>query len=182
MSLYHAYSQTVADGTATSVVRMREYLHYDPDTGAIVWKIKRTQNATANVGDMAGGIDDHGYRRVMFDGKKYRAHRLAFLLMGYAMPEQVDHINGDRTDNRWVNLRPANALTNAKNARRRADSATALTGVTFSKQHGKWKVRINNDGVTEYLGLFENLLDAAAARLSKQNHYAYSVRHGKVTQ
>ena len=163
----------------SALTRLRQYLQYDPETGAIVWLVKRTKNSTANVGDLAGGIDEHGYRRIMFDGKKYRAHRLAFVLMGHDMPEQVDHINGDRTDNCWVNLRPANPKINAKNACRRVNTKTALTGVSFSTPHNKWKVRINLDGVTEYLGLFDNILDAAAARISRQNAYAYSDRHGR---
>lgn len=179
MAVSHVYSQTVADGTAISLVRMREFLSYSPDTGDLVWLRKRTHNRKANVGDVAGGVDEHGYIRIMFDGKKYRAHRVAFVLMGLPMPEQVDHINGNRRDNRWVNLRPSNAQANARNACRRQDSRTALTGVTFSVQHGKWKVRINRSGVTQYLGLFPNLLDAAAARLSAQNALAYSHRHGK---
>lgn len=164
-----------------SIDRMRQFLDYDPDTGKFVWLKKRTMNSTANVGDEAGSIDENGYRRLMFDGKKIRAHRLAFLFMGMAMPEQVDHINGDRSDNRWSNLRPSSAQVNPKNACRRKDSRTAVTGVTFSKQHGKWKVRVNRAGVTEYLGLFSNLLDAAAARISKQNSYEYSDRHGRAT-
>jgi len=159
--------------------RLCEFLSYDPETGEVRWLVKRTQNSTANVGDLAGSLDENGYRRVMFDGKKMRVHRLAFVFMGQPVPEQVDHINGDRSDNRWCNLRPSNAQHNARNACRRKDSETAVTGVTFSKAHGKWKVRVNRSGVTEYLGLFANLLDAAAARISKQNAYDYSDRHGK---
>lgn len=166
----------------TALLRLRQHLRYDPETGDIVWLVKRTKNATANVGDLAGGIDENGYRRIMFDGKKYRAHRLAFLFMGYDMPEQVDHINGNRADNRWANLRAADPNINAKNARRRTNTKAALTGVSFSKQQSKWKVRINVGGVTEYLGLFDNVFDAAAARLSRQNAYAYSDRHGKAQQ
>lgn len=178
MSILHAYTQTVADGTATSVVRLREFLKYDPETGKICWLVKRTNNATANVGDEAGGVDENGYRRIMFDGKKYRAHRLAFVFMGLPMPAQVDHINGNRADNRWCNLRAADALINARNAKRREGSATAVTGVGYSKQHNKWKVRINNCGVTEYLGLFSDRTAAIAARMARQRELGYSDRHG----
>ena len=162
-----------------SADRLRTFLSYDPETGKFMWLKKRTMNSFANVGDEAGGIDENGYRRIMFDGKKYRAHRLAFWFMGQEMPEQVDHINGNRSDNRWANLRPSSAQENPKNACRRLDSGTALTGVTFSKQHGKWKVRVNRCGVTEYLGLYSSIFDAAAARISKQNAYNYSDRHGR---
>ena len=113
MGIQHFYSQTVADGTATSVVRLREFLRYDPETGEVRWLVKRTRNSTANVGDLAGAIDETGYRRIMFDGKKHRVHRLAFMFMGQPMPEQVDHINGDRSDNRWCNLRSADPQVNS---------------------------------------------------------------------
>lgn len=154
------------------------YLSYDPDTGEVRWKECRTRNGKAKVGDVAGCVDEHGYIRLMLDGRKVRAHRVAFVLMGEAEPLQVDHINGNRTDNRWANLRRSDPLQNAKNAKRRKDSTTAVTGVGFSRQHNKWKVRVNHKGVTHYLGLFEDVNAAIAARLSWQRDFGYSERHG----
>lgn len=181
MAVQHVFSNAVADGTVTSVFeKMKHYLRYCPDTGNFYWLVKRTNNSFANVGDLAGSLDENGYIRLTFDGKKHRAHRLAFVFMGQELPEQVDHVNGVRSDNRWVNLKESNPLQNAKNAKRRSNSKTAITGVTFSKKHNKWKARVNHKGETLYLGLFANLDDAIIARENANIKYGYSYRHGSV--
>ena len=173
ITVQHVKTSLIADDVAAA----RRYLSYDPGTGDIRWKEKRTRNSRANVGDLAGGIDDHGYRRVMLNGRKYRAHQLAFMLMGDVVPLCVDHINGTRSDNRWANLRPASVSLNAKNAKKRKDSVAPHKGVTWSKAHSKWKCRINNNGVTEYLGLFSSLADAAHAWQVRAEQLGFSVRH-----
>src|SRR5690348_9568791 len=94
----------------------RQLLAYEPDTGLFRWKTVNDGYQRAAPGDVAGGVDENGYVRIRAGGVSYRAHRLAFLLMGEDMPHQVDHINGKRSDNRWVNLRRADPLVNAKNA------------------------------------------------------------------
>jgi hypothetical protein len=160
--------------------RVREFFDYCPDTGLMTWRVKRTNNRKANVGDVAGNIDDTGYYRVMLDGKKYRAHRIAFLWMGEELPVQVDHINGDRADNRWANLRAADALSNAKNAKRRKDGfRVAVTGVGYHVKNRKWRVRINHNGEAIYLGSFDDLNEAITARVAANEKYGFHANHGR---
>ena len=171
MAVSHVKSDTIAD--------LRALLSYDADTGEIRWLVKRTQNAKANVGDLAGGIDDHGYVRITVDGRKIRAHRLVYWLMGQEPPHEVDHINGNRSDNRWVNLRRADHLMNAKNAAKRRDGNTPATGVGFMKACQKWRVRLNHRGKSIFIGLFDDLDQAMAARLNANRQYGFHENHGR---
>ena len=95
--------------------RLKELLHYDPDTGIFTWladgKCKR------KAGDTAGTLDSsNGYIRIRIDKRSYVAHRLAWLYMHGSWPDELlDHINRDRADNRAVNLRQVNYTYNAYN-------------------------------------------------------------------
>jgi|SRR5262249_13953776 len=84
--------------------RLREVLSYDPETGTFTWRVSGGGRRTSGV---AGHHDRawKGYVCIAVDGRKYRAQRLAFLYMtGDWPPAQIDHINGDTSDNRWANL------------------------------------------------------------------------------
>lgn len=88
-------------------------LSYDKETGIFTWKVKR--KGTSGFGKEAGTITTKGYRDVCINGKKYGLHRVAFIMMGFEIPENVDHINGCKSDNRWDNLRSASVRQNAFN-------------------------------------------------------------------
>lgn len=84
---------------------LKSLLYYDPETGIFVWLVTRQRSPA---GKEAGGYDEKGYRRICVNGTKVRAHRLAWLYMTGEWPEdQLDHINGLKDDNRFVNLREA---------------------------------------------------------------------------
>ena len=90
-----------------------------------------------------------GYINIRFEGKKWRAHRLAFHLMGLPVPETVDHANRNKTHNQWCNLRAATRNENARNGKTRRDG---LKGAY--PQAGAWMARISINGVGRYLGRF----------------------------
>jgi HNH endonuclease len=93
----------MADGIITRT-RLKEFLHYDPETGVFTWLVKPCRNILA--GSIAGNVMNEGYVMVKIDRKNYKAHRLAWLYVhGTFPPDQLDHINRGRADNRLCNLR-----------------------------------------------------------------------------
>ena len=94
---------------------LKQYLLYDPDAGDFIW-IKPVKG-TKGIGKKAGTVTSKGYVDVCFKGKKYGLHRLAFLYKTGEIPDMVDHINRDKSDNRWVNLRKCNYRENALNTK-----------------------------------------------------------------
>lgn len=152
-----------SDRPPLTQARLKELLHYDPDTGHFTWLVSRNSN-TAVSGSRAGSINGNGYRQVRIDGRFYPAHRLAFLyLLGEQPPDHVDHINRDKSDNRWANLRPATGRENMGNVGLRGDNTSGHRGVSWNKRVGKWQVHGARDGRRIYLGLFDDLGEAAAA-------------------
>lgn len=132
---------------------LAELLEYDPDTGVFTWKVNR---GGCKAGDIAGSDHNRGYWQIRVKGCRYLAHRLAFLLMTGAMPAgDVDHINGNRADNRWCNLRDVSRTLNNQNQRRaQKDNETGLLGV--SPHRGRFKAQIRVNGKVRNLGLFDS--------------------------
>lgn len=132
--------------------RLLELLHYDPAKGIFVWKKQRSQMPA---GSLAGTPHNCGYWHINVAGQLYLAHRLAwFYVTGKWPTNQIDHINGDRRDNRFENLRLANGSQNNANARLRKDSSSGFKGVSFHKQRRMWRSTICIDGKQKHLGLF----------------------------
>lgn len=143
--------------------RLRQLLDYDPETGLFRWK--NPTSVRVKVGDVADTLNSEGYLRVGIDGKRYRAHRLAHLYMTGEFPENdVDHINGIRTDNRWSNLRPATRSQNLMNHPRKSNNTSGVKGVYWYERDGKWEVSITVSYKRYYLGRFDTLAEAAACR------------------
>lgn len=141
---------------------LRELLDYDPETGVFTWRMSRSRSAKA--GEQAGTLSFQGYITITISGRKYKAHRLAFLhVEGSFPPEQVDHINGVRTDNRMVNLRHASHAQNLSNCKVRADNSCGTTGICWVRRIRKWQAKINIDGKTTHLGYFRDKGVAAEA-------------------
>ena len=133
---------------------------FDKATGEIV----KTMSNGAERRSL-GSVHSKGYRVTRFDGEVVHVHRLAFFLVEGAWPEeQVDHINGNRADNRWVNLRKVSASTNRQNQRAaRSDSQTGLLGV--ARNGGRWSARIGISSGQQYLGTYDTAEEAHAAYL-----------------
>jgi len=94
--------------------RLREVVTYDPLTGIFRWRVTR---GCAKAGAVAGGPEKKGYLRISIDGRRFKAHRLAWLYVKGCWPvDQIDHENGRNADNRFDNLREANNPLNSANA------------------------------------------------------------------
>lgn len=155
--------------------RLKELLHYDPESGVFVWKVTRSINGLANAGSIAGSVVESGYIHIMVDGKQYKAHRLAWLYVhGEFPPKHIDHANGNPSDNRLVNLRPASHSENACNQGKKSTNTSGWCGVSFHKQSGKHRAEIMLAGNCHYLGGYDSPEIAAAV----YNHVCQQV-HGE---
>jgi hypothetical protein len=159
--------------TPITQARLKELLHYNPDTGEFTWRVKT--NHGVNVGEVAGTVHTKGYRYIGLDGGHYVAHRLAFLYMeGRMPPGQVDHINRVRDDNRWSNLRAASGQENQWNTVAKCNSRLGMKGIYFNERLRKYTADIRVNGRTKHLGCFETVAEAKAAR-----NTAAMLIHGK---
>ena len=155
---------------ATLIVeaRLREALDYEPETGLFRWKI---QIASRVPGDIAGN-HTHGYIEIGLDGVSYRAHHLAWLFVYGEIPDLlIDHIDGNRANNRISNLRLATQAQNLQNLRKSRGKYTILLGVTYHKQAGKWLAQIRVNGRNKSLGLFDSAEDAHIAYLHAKREF-----------
>lgn len=150
--------------------RLRSILYYDPETGIFSC---RTQRGPRGAGDILGAINDCGYVVMEIDHRRYLGHRLAFLYQTGAWPkETVDHINGQRADNRWMNLRDVPHRTNIENFRKiRRSTQSGLLGA--HKKGARWRSGITVDGKQVNLGTFDTAQQAHEAYLSaKRQHHS----------
>jgi hypothetical protein len=124
--------------------RLKELLHYAPETGLFTWKVKSASHIL--VGDIIDGIDLHGYTLIGIGYKNFKAHRLAFLYMLGRLPKEVDHINRIRHDNRWSNLREVTRAENMWNRKINTDNNYGVKGLTFLKTKQLWLGQIQTNG------------------------------------
>ena len=92
---------------------------------------------------------------------------------------EVDHINGDTRDNALSNLRLVTHSDNLKNAKRRLDNKSGVTGVRWDKDRSRWAVQITSRGHKQALGRFDDWFDAVCARMSANNRYGFHENHGR---
>jgi len=164
----------------------QEYLcqrfEYDPETGVLLWRYREGGYPQWNkrfAGKPALNAQLAGYRRGKLDGKYYRAHRIIWKLVFGTEPQNIDHINGDRGDNRIDNLRSVGQSENLKNMRRRRDNISGVTGVCWFKARSKWHVRVKVCGKDRHIGYFADFEQAVAARKEAEKLNGYHPNHGR---
>lgn len=154
-----------------SVERLRALLDYDPATGIFRWRVRQRKiGGFYNPGDIAGFKETLGYWCVGLGGKTYKGHRLAWLYVKGEWPaEDIDHINGRRSDNRICNLRLGGKAVNAWNAKMKVTNAVGLKGVR--RDGKKFIARIGVRGVRIYLGTFDTAELAHSAYMNAAIKY-----------
>lgn len=140
----------------------RSFFSYDPDSGLFEYRRPPTGGSRDAKIRSAGFLSRQGYVRLSCQSRTYMAHRVAWAMMTDRWPQlEVDHINRDRADNRFCNLRLATNSQNRHNSKKRKDgSASRFKGVTYRKP---WIARINVEGERIHLGCFNTESEAAQA-------------------
>lgn len=147
-----------------NISSLKDLLSYNPETGELHWVAKGKGKIKKKA---AGTITYAGYVGVMIEGKRIQAHRIAWALHTGEWPkDQIDHINGIKTDNRIANLREATNAQNGKNLPVSKSNKTGVPGVCFDSQTGKWRAYIRVDHKMMNLGRFTDF--DAAVRCRKQ--------------
>lgn len=141
--------------------------------------VNRRTHGKAKKGALAGWNHPTGYRRLQADGVEHPAHRIVWLIATGEWPGELDHINGDRLDNRLENLRVVTRKQNMKNQQMKKSNTSGVCGVGWDKEAGKWRAYISVNGRVRTIGRFECLSAAAHARRRAEREFGYHKNHGR---
>lgn len=152
-----------------------EVLDYDEVTGLLTYKLPTHHK---NAGDVAGYPHHQGYLSILIGGKEYLVHRVIWMMKTGQWPDQVDHIDHDRTHNAWHNLRNVPSRTNQMNMSRKASNTSGHTGVRILPS-GRYcaYIMVNHKQIS--LGTYDDVMDAIAARKQGEVQYGFHVNHGR---
>lgn len=156
---------------------INQLLNFDANSGTFSWKV--TRQGHAKPGMSAGTLTDDGYLEIMVARRRCRAHRLVWKLMTGRDPVNfIDHIDGNRLNNRFSNLREATNSENNFNSKARADNTSGHRGVFYYKRLGKYQVQFNVCGKVRHFGYFatkEEAIDAAKKAIAElHGEFAFS--------
>ena len=161
---------TTAQANELTAEKLRELLHYEPETGIFTWKI--SNSSRVKVGDVAGCLNGDGYLQIRVQSRPHKAHRLAWLYVYGSWPkDQIDHINRNRPDNRIANLREVSRKQNNQNKSKPSNNTSGHPGVYWHKQNSKWRARIKQHQKNIHLGYFTDIEEAVAARKAAEKLY-----------
>ena len=145
--------------------------------GALYWNVRPSR--AVKIGDRAGSVDSSGYRVVRVKGRVFREHQIIYFIIYGCRPEAIDHINGDRTDNRIENLRAANKSTNGMNSKTRSNNTSGVKGVSWKAELNKWFAQLKANGKYVWSAYFNTLEEAATAiAAAREQHHGEFANHG----
>jgi hypothetical protein len=159
--------------------RVRSLFHYDAQAGRLIWARKISPFSNVPVGAVAGTLVPRcGYRAIRIDKKGFYEHRLIWFWHHGEWPyPEIDHINGERTDNRIENLRVVTREQNQANIGTPSNNKSGIRGVFFLKRLGKWRASIGFDRKRVILGHFNSReLAAAAYSAARAKHHGRFIR------
>ena len=150
---------------------IKSILDYDPTSGEFRW---------INSGKKAGCTHkSSGYRHIKINSVTYQAHRIAWCYMNCDTPMSIDHINGDKSDNRIENLRVVTDSENQKNQKKYRTNNSGFTGVHWHSFSNKWRADITVNRKKKTIGYFDCKQDAIAARKIASVENGFHANHGK---
>lgn len=151
---------------------------YNSKTGIIRWKV--SNGKSVKEGDEAGYIRYDGYRNISYKYKNIPAHHIAWLFITGNFPEKhIDHINGNRSDNRETNLREVTFKENHKNKKLPENNKSGVIGVSMYMKSLKWQSQIRVNGKQIHLGYYEDFEEAVKVRLEAEKKYGFHINHGR---
>jgi len=174
---------------------LRQLLRYEPDTGKLFWRERGPEwftNKTRSAAWLCASWNarfagkeafctekGRGYLHGGILGRLYSAHRIILAMSNSEWPDdEVDHINGNKSDNRLINLRAISRAENLRNMPSRVDNSSGCPGV-HRKNNGKWVAEINGKKTRVHLGTFAVKADAVLARHKAQEEFGYHANHGR---
>jgi len=160
---------------------LNELFNYDPETGYLTRKITRSNRN--KVGDRVGSVSKHDkktYLRVNIDRKRYYVHRVIWFLVTGNWPIEIDHDDGDGTNNKWLNLKDVTRVINSQNHRIADNNTSGVVGVSFFKRTNGWYANIKVKHENIYLGYHKDFFEAVCVRKSSENKHGFHPNHGQV--
>ncbi len=161
---------------------LAKFVRYNPITGSLVW-LPREDNShgwnTKYAGNEAGRVNNLGYIQIGFMGHKYQSHRVIFHIMMGSVPDCVDHIDHNRANNKWCNLREVDAIGNAQNVIIRAISPYGIHGISNYGRFGNYRARIKCNNVEKSLYNGNDFFEACCARKSAEYKMGFHENHGR---
>lgn len=178
---------------AESFEALRQMFDYREEDGQLVWKERPEEQFSSPkfaalwnrtyVGKIAGWKTSRGYIAISIGSSQYLAHRLVWTYHNGSLPpypaKEIDHINGNKSDNRVENLRAVDRTENTRNTGLRKDNKSGVCGVRQDPVGGRWDAAIRASGRQVYLGRFATKEEAIAARRGAEKALGYHENHGK---
>lgn len=161
---------------------LKVLLRYDAESGKLFWlprKGEKSFNTRYAEREAITADSGNGYFVGSILGKKVYAHRVIFAMCNGYWPSIIDHIDGNKANNRIENLRAVTKAENGQNCARSSLNRSGVTGVSLHKNLGKWQATITISGKSKYLGLFTTIDAAAAAREEAAKNAGFHCSHGR---
>lgn len=146
-----------------------KYLTYCPESGEFTWIVHKGGNIKP--GMRAGRFDPRGYRKLILNGQEYYEHRLAFIFMDQEPPMCIDHIDQNKSNNKWSNLRSLSTGANAINAKLYSHNTSGFRGVYFKANYNKWYAYFKHKGRQIFCGYHNTAEEAAEAKAKRLEIY-----------
>lgn len=171
---------------------LNKLLRYDPETGSLFWRARpisffedpriwRSWNGRYADTPAFTAIGTTGYRYGNIFNHKSRAHQVIWCMVHGEWPDVIDHIDGDKLNNRIENLRSVSQFENMRNTKLPSDNTSGAIGVFFDARTNRWQAQISENGKTKFLGRCADFGEAVALRKHAEARLGYHPNHGRAS-